>query len=65
MKPLVILMIVALPAEAVSPRVATAAAVTTIAVNAVTIDKTARATWKGMRAAKRVTNKVAKKVVGK
>ena len=52
-------------AYAISPKVATAAAVTTIAVNLLTIDKTAKATWKAAKATKHATVKVAKKVVGR
>ena len=65
MKTITALLICAIPALAVSPKVATASAVTTIAVNVLTIDKTAKATLKGIRVAKRATVKAAKKVAGK
>jgi len=61
----VMLLILSSQLGAVSPKVATAAAVTTIAVNLLTIDKTAKATWKAAKATKHATVKVAKKAVGK
>ena len=64
-KTAVLLLIVASQLGAVSPKVATAAAVTTIGVNLLTIDKTAKATWKAMKAGKNATVKVAKKAVGR
>ena len=64
-KTAVLLLILSSRLLAVSPKVATAAAVTTIAVNLLTVDKTVKATWKAMKATKHATVKVAKKAVGK
>ena len=65
MKRIATLILLSTPAVAVSPKVASAAAVTTIAVNAVTLDKTAKASWRAMKATKRMTTKAARKVAGK
>ena len=62
MKKLIPLFLAALSAQAVSPKVATAAAASTLAVNALTIDKTARASWRAMKAAKKVAVKTVKAV---
>ena len=62
MKRLILLLILAFPAGAVSPKVATGAAVTTIAVNVLTLDKTAKASWRALKAATKATVKTVKAV---
>jgi len=45
--------------------ITTIAAASTIAVNAITIDQTAKRAWKAIKVSKRAVVKVAKKVGGK
>lgn len=58
------LLAVSLQASTAS-KITLAAGATTIAVNVLTIDKTAHAAWKAWKAARKVTVKAAKKVAGK
>lgn len=67
MKTLGLILVAALliPAASAKVNVTTIAAASTIAVNVITIDQTAKRVWKGLKFSKRAVVKAAKKVAGK